>query len=331
MILKECSLMPKLLLALLFVVFLHACKKNELNASIEQIQIPTNLRLNKVAFMNSTIGFVVGGDLFARPLLLKTIDGGKNWIDISYLLNEEQKEIFGVAVNTFGEIMTAGYGGTMYVSKDTGSSFAYRQHPSWESVQDIAFLNRDTALWMVGVNLKKGQMGYIDLKNLTVLPSLDERSFELSDIDVVSEQDVYMSGYGAVLHSADKGQHWDFTTAKNDYFKSMSWQDKDHGIAIGYGGSICKTNDGGNTWEVIRNGNALFQKKKHWLCVENNGLGTYIVVGEQGECMLSRNEGASWEVMSEFTKEDLRGLFFSDVNTCFVVGTHGYLAKLRID
>ncbi|MBP6625062.1 MAG: hypothetical protein KA198_07810 [Chitinophagaceae bacterium] len=315
-----------------FVLFsLHSCKKNELNADVEQINLATDLRLNKIKFLNPQIGFAVGGDLYARPLLYKTMDGGKIWSDISTLLQAEQKEIFSLDISAKGELITAGYGGTMYYSKDTGKSFNYIQHPSWEALQDICFLNKDTALWVIGVNLKKGLMGYLDANNLSVSSTLDSRSFELSDIDVVSEQDVYMSGYGAVLRSADKGQHWDFTTAKNDYFKSMSWQDKDHGIAIGYGGSICKTNDGGNTWEVIRNGNALFQKKKHWLCVENNGLGTYIVVGEQGECMLSRNEGKSWEAMSEFTKEDLRGLFFSDVNTCFVVGTHGYLAKLRID
>ncbi len=312
-------------------ICIHSCKKNELNADVEQINLTTDLRLNKIKFLNQQIGFAVGGDLFARPMLYKTIDGGKNWSDISSLLHGEQKEIFSIDINAKGEFITAGYGGTMYLSKDTGNSFNYIQHPSWEELQDITFLNKDTALWLIGVNLKKGLIGYLDANNLSVSSDLDERSFELSDIDVVSEQDVYMSGYGAILHSADKGLHWDFTTAKNDYFKSMSWQNKDQGIAVGYAGSICKTTNGGLTWKVIRNGNALFQKKKHWLSVENNGLGTYMVVGEQGECMISKNEGESWETMQEFTREDLRGLSFSDVNTCFVVGTNGFMAKLKIE
>jgi photosystem II stability/assembly factor-like uncharacterized protein len=157
----------------------------------------------------------------------------------------------------------------------------------------------------------------------------ENKYFELSDIDRVDSNTFYISGYGAILKSVDGGLTWDFTHAKNDFFKAMTWKNAQEGIAVGYEGSIVKTIDGGQTWKVIRNGNSITKKKIHFWDVERNQQQTLVAVGDGGAVFLSVDEGTTWTEVSSNTTQDLRGVFFRNDASCFVVGDHGTVFEIR--
>ncbi len=289
------------------------------------------MNLNEVKFLNDEIGFAMGGDRFKQPLILKTLDGGQHWESLSTPQGSEQKEIFGFDINAQGEVLTVGYGGTMFYSKDTGGSWIYIQHPSWELFHDVCLRESDTAILVGGGGFNKGWMSAFLRQSQQANPFFDQRNFELRDIEAPNNDVLYVSGYGAVLKSVNGGEHWDFTAAENDYFTAMAWRNSNDGVVVGYGGSICTTHDGGTSWKTVRNGNKWLQSKIHFKGIAGNGSGIYVAVGEKGKVFRSIDDGASWKEVKSFTDKDLHAAHFIDARQVIMVGEKGCIFKLLVD
>ena len=197
-------------------------------------------------------------------------------------------------------------------------------------MKDIAFINEQSAIIVGGIGFDKGHISDFLFDGSGSNQIREEKNFELSDIDLVDSNTIYLSGYGAILKSHDQGNHWEFTNAKNDFFKAMSWKNTLEGIAVGYEGSIQKTSDGGKTWSVIRNGNDVTLKKFHFLDIDRNQNKTVVAVGENGVVFISNDDGENWIETNQFSLKDLRGIYFRDETTCFIVGDQGSLFELKL-
>src|SRR5690606_1439584 len=80
--------------------------------------------------------------------------------------------------------------------------------------------------------------------------------FDLTDIIFTNEDIGFISGYGSILRSVDTGLNWDTCNIKGDFYKALYYEKNTATIwTVGYNGSIFKTNDNGNSWTRIRNGN----------------------------------------------------------------------------
>lgn len=309
---------------------LFACTKSKLIVDSTEIDLGTIDRLNQVKFMNPLVGFIVGGEQFDHPTMFKTVDGGSTWNEVNLPTANEQKEIYGIDIFPDGQLITVGYGGTMFVSHDTGKTFTYVQHTSWKILKDVGFINAVRSQIVGGTGFNQGHISDFINDGSGSNQIRDTKNFELSDIDFIDSMNGYIAGYGAILKTTDGGVHWEFTTAKNDYFKAMCWKNVNEGVAVGYEGSILKTTDGGTSWNVIRNGNDITKKKFHFINVERNADQTIIAVGEKGTCYVSRDDGDTWVLTNQFSLRDLRGVVFRDLNTCFVVGELGKLFELKL-
>jgi len=316
--------------ALLLLCSLFSCSKKKIEIHANEIITTTTERLNKVKFLNSQIGFIVGGEQYSKPVMLKTLDGGITWNEVQLPLDNERKEIYGFDIFPDGKIVTVGYGGTIFISNDTGRTFQYIQHGSWRALKDVAFRNKDFSYIVGGIGFNSGHLSEFRTDGSGNNQFKTEYGFEIADIDFTDSETAYMSGYGAILKSVDGGITWDFTTAKNDFFKAMTWRNSLEGIAVGYEGSIQKTTNGGTTWKVIRNGNSITKKKVHFLDIEQNGTGTFMVVGEYGCFFVSYDYGDTWKEGEKFTTKDLRGVAFSNLENCFVVGEGGSVFKPKL-
>ena len=307
------------------------CAKKKVEISAVDLSYPTAMNLNEVKFLNAEIGFAMGGDRFKKPLLLKTMDGGQHWASLSIPQGSEEKEIFGFDINAQGEILTVGYGGTIFHSKDSGNSWVYSQHPSWEELHDVCFRESDTSVIVGGRGFNMGWISKYLRQTQKAEPIDDQRNFELRDIDAPTNDVLYVSGYGAVLKSVNGGEHWDFTAAENDYFTAMAWRNSNEGVVVGYGGSICTTHDGGASWKTVRNGNKWLQTKIHWKGIAENGSGIYVAVGEKGKVFRSLDDGASWKEVTPFTDKDLHAVNFIDAQHIIIVGEKGCIFKLLVE
>ncbi len=321
--------MHKFLIPFLITVLFLSCTKKKMEIYSTEITVPTQDRLNKIKFFNTQIGFIVGGVQFSKPTMLKTLDGGVTWLNVTLPSENEKKEIYGLDIFKDGKIITVGYGGTIFISNDTGNTFQYVQHSSWKELKDVGFRNTDTAIIVGGIGFSKGHISEFKTNGSGINQFKEQRNFEISDIDFIDSSISYFSGYGAIMKSIDGGQSWNFTTAKNDFFKAMTWKNSQEGITVGYEGSIQKTSDGGDTWHTIRNGNSITKKKLHFLDVERNYDKTIVAVGEKGCVYISDDDGENWQEANPFTNKDLRGVTFADNQTCFAVGDNGTVFEIK--
>ncbi len=320
--------MRNILISLTILTSILGCSKKKTDVHATEIITTSHDRFNKIKFVDAQVGFIVGGEQFLNPTMLKTSDGGATWQEVMLPTANERKEMYGFDILSDGQMMTVGYGGTMFISQDTGKTFQYVQHGSWKELKDVAFKNKDTAFIAGGTGFNQGHLSLFKTDRSGPNEISEAFGFELSDIDAVDPNTFYYAGYGAILKSIDGGKTNDFTKAKNDFFTAMCWRNKEEGIAVGYEGSIIRTTDGGNVWKVIRNGNDFTKKKIHFLDVERNADERLVAVGEHGAVFISEDNGSSWKEANKFTSNDLRGVFFKDNQTCFVVGENGTIFRL---
>lgn len=314
-----------LLFPLLCTSLFSACKKDTITLQVNSCGVPTMNRLNTIHFVSPTIGYAAGGIQFSEPTLVKTVDGGISWQSIDLPKNGEQKEIYGLDADINGQIITCGYGGTVFISTDSANTFRYHQHSSWKELRDVSIRSADSACIVGGIDFDMGHISAVRCDGSGNFQFYRQFNFELRDIDFIDSLRGYIAGYGAILVTHDGGQHWDFTSAKNDFFVSMCWKNSQEGIAVGYEGSIIKTEDGGEHWKTVRNGNSITTKKIHLLAVERNTNTNLIAVGEKGIALFSKDNGDTWVEIQSFTQQHLRSVSFRDPEHAFICGDNGHI------
>lgn len=309
------------------ILFL-CCKKNKTTFVVKDISVNTDATFDKVKYIQNE-AIIVGGIRFDEANIYRLNEQNELYkIDLPN--NASHKEIYGLDISAQGKIIAVGYDASVYVSNDTGKSWIFIQNGNWKNFQAVAFRDADTAYIVSSTGFSLGGIYTIDKDGIGNNIPLIEKNFSTDDIDFVNQKIGYICGYGAILKTIDGGKTWDFTTAQNDYFKSMSWKNEYEGIAVGYAGSIFQTNDGGDTWKKIRNGNDVLIKKIHFTSVENNGNQTYIAVGDKGYVFISINNGNSWSEVENFTSKDLKGIGFKNENEAMIVGEKGALFLIKI-
>ncbi len=112
------------------------------------------------------------------------------------------------------------------------------------------------------------------------------------------------------------GWHW----VAGGVLKSLSFPNASLGIAVGEGGLVIRTTDGGRSWQPIRSG--VKTDLKHVSFVDHlHGW----IVGNQGVILFSQDGGLSWNKQTSHTSTDLNRGFFQDLNRAWVVGNNGVI------
>jgi photosystem II stability/assembly factor-like uncharacterized protein len=121
----------------------------------------------------------------------------------------------------------------------------------------------------------------------------------------------------AILKTTDGGATW--TTQYHDsnepVLKAVHFVDASHGWAVGEGGDIMVTDDGGNTWadQVSGTGQELWDV--HFVDV-NTGW----VVGIGGTLLHTTDGGATWTPQDPGTVDGFTAVYFDDASTGWISG-----------
>lgn len=295
---------------------------------VQDLSVNTDATFDKVKCIDNKAIVVGGRQYYEAAIYILNQDNGIEKVPLPG--NITNKEIYGIDISPEGSIMAVGYDASVFTSNDSGKSWHFTQNGIWQSFQDIAFRDKDTAFVAINKGFSIGAIATLNADGRGSDVVNESRNFAMDDIDFVNSQLGYLCGYGAVMKTTDGGQVWTFTTAKNDYFKAMSWKNELEGIAVGYAGSIIQTSDGGASWHTSRNGNNFLKKKIHFLSIENNGKDTYIATGEKGFVCITYNNGDTWQEVKHFTEKDLKGLCFKNEHECIIVGAEGGLFLLKL-
>ena len=224
--------------------------------------------LESVYFIHSDTGYAVG----SSGLIIKTIDGGKEWSVQSYLKpNEKYYNLhsvffidanFGYAVggnDSLGIILKTNNGGTTWTQQTSGTN---------QNLNSVCFVDTNTGYAVGG--------GLWDKKGI-ILKTIDG-GHKWMELSYTSPEDMYYELKSVFFINTNTGYAVGGTTVRSKQGKAIRIDKVD--------GLILKTIDGGTTWEKQTSG-----INRVLLSVFFNDNNTGYIVGDRGVILKTTNGG----------------------------------------
>lgn len=305
---------------------LSACRKDQLRPQgLEKINTHTATdRLNKILFINDSVGFVAGGNRFYNAAILKTSDGGDTWNYQRF--PDENTGIYGITHTLFHRLYTIGWMGMLNTSDDEGNSWQKKQ-TRYEEYKDLAFAHEGRGVAVGGISFITGYMMYLNARGDVI--KRDSLGYELNDIENVDGCTAYICGYGVVYKTADSMKTWELLDVKNDDFTAIHAYKDGVLWMCGYNGSIFRSGDGGQNWQKKRNGNDATKTRYRLLDIAFADALHGYAVGENGLVIGTDDGGEHWMEYQSFTHVHLRSIFIKKDGTVFICGDKGSLFKMQ--
>ncbi len=306
------------------VILFSTCKKDLLHLqSVRQISSYSDSdQLNKILFLNDSIGFIVGGQRFYESVILTTHDGGYTWQRKSYPM--AGKALHDIVQSPSGALYTCGFDGKLLHSYNTGKTWDFNQI-EYFAFTGLAFTDASHAIVVGGVSFGSGIREYID--TFGHLLKRDSLPYQLNRIVMTSDQTGYMCGYGVMMKTTDGGKNWFFLNLQKDDFTAMDI----HGDEIwvcGYNGRIFHTANGGDTWTRLRNGNDITIPRYHLNSIVFKDSQHGWAAGENGKLIYTDDAGHHWAEYDKFTNNTLRSMAFCPNGDLLVAGDNGTLFRI---
>ncbi len=223
---------------------------------------------------------------------LTTSDGGKTWKNVWVQTNFELRSIWMASKKT-GQICNHGgedhADGDTVITKDGGSTWSQKR--IWRGLNDCFWFGEQEG-WAVG-----------------------SRPFASRE-------------NSRIVHTTDGGANWAAVNTPDiggrNQLRSIWFVDKKFGCAVGDGGAILVTTDGGRKWTLCKK---VTDKNLYAVCFTNTKNGW--AVGQNGTILETTNGGNSWKKANSPTGETLYGLHFSKKsNIGIAVGESGTIIRL---
>ncbi|MBK8550415.1 MAG: hypothetical protein IPL53_04865 [Ignavibacteria bacterium] len=292
-------------LFLLFTVISFFCYKNNFSQDPGNRIIstwfwaqpkPTGTLLYSVHFINQMTGYAAG----ELGTIIKTTDGGSNWIQLTSNTSNDLSEIFfinnniGFAVGRSGIVIRTKDGGTRWTQFKTGLN---------DYLHDVTFINKFTG-YIAGLNgtiLKTSNSGdsWKKLKTFSGAP--------LFCLSFLNENEGAAGGYTTILKTSDGGMNW---RSQNINFNpscaivGISCIDNNTIYAAGNSsaGSFYKSADNGANWiSSSLNLPYLFDGSVDLLrSMSFININTGFIVTDFGTILKTTNAGMSWQKDSSF-------------------------------
>jgi len=210
-------------------------------------------------FVNEQKGFIVGSTNFltGERVLLKTEDGGKNWIkqdfgsgsslEIIKFLNEDYGIIYS------DEYDNGTYKATVFITKDGGQNWESSVfYPSW-GLNSIDILDENIA---IGVG--NGNAIYKTVDGGKTWYSIESglSASSLSTIKFINNTTciAFVANFNRYIISNDLGETWTTKTLPESFWGTNDAfiLDDSKWILVGREGQILRTNDAGANWTFLR-------------------------------------------------------------------------------
>ena len=280
----------KLLFIFIFIIILSCSsstdekegKKDQELTFSETVDTGTDQTLNKIHFINDSVGFIVGGNAYPSEsaIVLKTSDFGNTWKKVyeksGYYLNaisSNSTNLF--AVSNDGRIL---------ISDLTGNNWSEHKQVGFYYLSDITFSNINIA-YAVGSSYSTGIVfqsidGGTSWKKLDLDTSFTNNNIYTS-IHIVNDTSIFITGgiwsKGKILKSHDSGSTWELDVISNLRINDLSMKGE-LAFTVGHNGitnpatekgKIFKSMDFGKTWSEILTG---YTNKLESIAIQNNNI-----------------------------------------------------------
>ncbi len=297
--------------------------------------------IRDVFFLDENQGWVVGGENTVRGgLIAVTRDGGASWrVETNVVKNRLHPERYSFYAVRFvdGERgWVGGDDGIILRTVDGGRTWeTQRTGHGPEAVLDLFFLDRDTGwastsdgilwttdggeAWHGGRAMSREGTGELNLFGCAAVQFADARTG-------------FVVSHHGILKSTDGGRRWDFTSAPELAFAGLHFLSPLVGWAVGEGGTIVRTRDGGATWETQKTGLNLFPLLRDVKFVdEQHGY----VVGfvprwNRSMILYTENGGESWSLQQDVEGYELEALDLLDAAHAWTAGERVVQGPLKL-
>ena len=208
----------------------------------------TNRNLLSVFFINSKIGYIVGGD-GSIGFVLNTTDGGQTWIKHDSIVTSTLSSIYFPSANIGYAV---GGNGFIVKTNDAGKNWKNLDYDinKVNSLYSVYFTDTLTG-FAVGDAFTEDIYGVIVStvdggKNWIVHDSVCNNGFFMS-IFLPDSNNGYIAGNSAVFKTNDKGKNW-FPVSSIMWGTACFFSSKDTGYVVSGYGEIHKTINGGTSW-----------------------------------------------------------------------------------
>ncbi len=308
----------------LIIVVLPGCRKESVNWEGVYHE-PYGRRLNKIHFFNDSVGYAVGGIRYFSDVMLKTADAGRSWDSIAQPLLD--KSIYDIDFLDSNRGFASCLDGKMLSTTDGGLSWELTQMGRWFHLYAVDYYNDTLALTVGGEGYGYGIIHrYGPEKYWT---QIDTFPFIFKDIQIVSPTKAFACGYGAIMKTEDSGFTWTYTPPKNEYFSALHFLTPELGYVVGRTGTILKTENGGKSWEKLRNGNTLFKEEIHLSDVAFVNPQIGYVVGDKGFFCKTIDGGKQWIKIEKYTPKNITSLCLIKENEGFLTTEDGEILKFK--
>jgi photosystem II stability/assembly factor-like uncharacterized protein len=323
---------------MLFVLLFVPARQPELIAQQIWIpvQTPTTRNLQRVCFVDSLRGWVVGDS----GTIVRTTNGGRNWTVQNSGITTPITEIFmlnrrlGWALSiTPWTGFDAWYGTTMLTTTDGGDE--------WSSVQfdslvfySIFFLDSLYG-WMGGDNgdLVETTDGGTTWVSANVPPSFNA-SQPIHRLKFFSPSVGYAVGgraelIGVIWKTNDAGQHWS-TTGIQDEMLGVDYSDSLHVVCVGGGpddgAELTYTSDGGQHWQFHYLGFLRSYGQAKAISFRT-AAEAWVPLAFAGTCATTLDSGRTWQLTTIKKGVNLSDVMFTDKWHGWIAGASGTLLR----
>jgi len=314
----------------LFLLFLLSfsicsCRKDLLHwQSVQQLSSGTTHRLNRILFLNDTLGFIAGGERFTFADILTTHDGGNTWQYHDF--PDVGKALYALTGNAKGEVYATGFEGKLLHSTDYGATWNITGQ-RYDSYKGMATNSEGNLVQIGGISFDYGFIQRADPAGN--FKSWDSLKFEVNDIQMLPDGTGYVAGFGTVLKTTDDGNTWERQEVGSDNFKGIHAVTGKEAWTCGYNGSIYHTTNGGEDWERKRNGNRLDLPRYHLESILFLDALNGYAVGEEGAVIYTDDGGDHWSEFDRFTSQTLHHIVRCANGDLLVCGDGGTLYRLQ--
>lgn len=202
-------------------------------------------------FLNDLEGWVVGNDNLTKPLVLKTTDGGKRWVEVPFdeksteQLNGKFNVLWDICFDPRGTAWVTGEEGLLQLQANEEHLRLLSMFPTGDASDRIACSDSGD-VWALG-----RRSSVFRFRDGWVKKELDPKYFPVNirsfgpDVWVVGKDG---SGNGILLQSRDSGESWKNKAPRSA--KALSDLSLTDGVGwlVGAEGHIYHTTDNGETW-----------------------------------------------------------------------------------
>ncbi len=266
----------------------------------------------------------VGGNVFVtvgyNGRILRSEDAGQTWQEIPHPVEFTLNQV--TFVGDYG--WAVGHNGTVIHTRDGGKTWTKQPVDTEKTILAVSFTDKLHG-WACGDQStllstdNGGETWKVERIEVSQIGLSEDTSLAVPDIiyysvQFIDSQNGWMVGeYGNIRHTSNGGKTWDAqheslldamleksgfkdVMALGAFFR-VRFTDQNNGIAVGAGGAVAVTDNGGKKWRWIsREGEKQDVPNMHLYNVAAPGQdGRVVATGTNGLVLTSSNGGADWQ------------------------------------